>query len=154
MAVRHRRSRAGGGWGVDVSGFKFLLEQFRDVPKELRPAIRRAVGLAARAFVLDVAQDAAWSSRIPAAVRTQTSFSQKKPGVRVFVDAKKAPHARPYEGMAKGGNAAQFRHPVYGNRQAWVSQATRPFFRPNVEKHRDQVLDAIETALIQTLPRR
>lgn len=153
---RRRRSRSGtgGGWGVDVSGFKFLLEQFADVPKELRPAIRRAVNEAASGFMADVKADASWSSRIPAAVRTKTSFSQRAPGVRVYVDASRAPHARPYEGMAKGGNERLFRHPVYGNREAWVTQATRPFFRPNVEKHRQPVLDAIESALIQTLPRR
>lgn len=153
-STRRRSRRRNGGWGVDVGGFTFLLEQFRDVPRELRPAIRRAVGQAAQAFVTDVAQSASWSSRIPAAVRTKTSFSQTKPGVRIYVDSAKAPHARPYEGMAPGGNESQFRHPVYGNYEAWVTQATRPFFRPNVEKHRDQVLDAIETALIQTLPRR
>lgn len=150
MPSRGRR----GGWGADTSEFKILLEQFRDVPKELRSSIRRAVREAAADFVGDVKADASWSSRIPASVRTTTSFSQKAPGVRIFVDSKKAPHARPYEGMAKGGNESKFRHPVYGDREVWVTQATRPFFRPNVEKHRAQVLDAIESALIQTLPRR
>lgn len=155
MVVRRTRSRSrGGGWGVDVSGFKFLIDQLRDVPRELRPAIRRAVAQAAQAFVVDVAQDASWSSRIPSAVRTKTSFAAKGSGVRVFVDSRKAPHARPYEGMAPGGNESKFRHPVFGNENVWVTQATRPFFRKNVEKHREKVLDAIETALIQTLPRR
>lgn len=141
-------------WGVDTSQFELLLQQFRDTPRELRPAIRRAVLGATAEFVGDVKADAAWSSRIPAAIRTTTSFAKRGAGVRVAVDRKKAPHARPYEGMAPGGNAAYFRHPVYGNREKWVTQATRPFFRPNVEKHRSKVLDAIETALIQTLPRR
>jgi hypothetical protein len=146
--------RRSNSWGVDASQIEFLLEQFRDVPKELRPAIRKAVKSAADSFVSDVKADASWSSRIPNAVRIFTSFSQSRPGVRVRVDSKRAPHARPYEGLAPGGNRSAFRHPVYGNRDAWVTQSTRPFFRPNVEKHREKVLSAIETALIQTLPRR
>lgn len=142
------------GWGVDTAEFTILVRELALVPSKLRPAIRRAVKTAAAGFVADVKQDASWSTRIPAAVRTSTSFSKARPGVRVAVDSKKAPHARPFEGMAPGGNATKFRHPVFGNREVWVDQATRPFFRPNIDKHRDKVLDAIETALIMTLPRR
>jgi len=148
-----RRSGAR-SWGVDTVEINLLLEGFRDVPKELRPKIRAAVKAAASSFVSAVQEDASWSSRIPQAVSTKTSFAARNPGVRVFVDAKKAPHARPYEGLAKGGNRDTFRHPVFGDREVWVSQATRPFFRKNIEPHRVKLLDALETALIQTLPRR
>lgn len=141
------------GWGLDASALELLVERFRDVPRELRPAIRRAVQSAAADFVSDVKADASWSSRIPGAVRVKTSFAKAGAGVRVYVDSKRAPHARPYEGLSDGGNRGSFRHPVYGNRDVWVSQATRPFFRPNIDPHRAKLLDAIETALIQTLPR-
>jgi rhodanese-related sulfurtransferase len=145
-----RRTR--NSWGVDTVEIEFLLADLRAVPRNLQPAIRRAVADAAQAFLSDVREDASWSSRIPGAIRTRTSFAQRGSGIRVLVDKAKAPHARPYEGLSSGG--MQFRHPVFGNRDVWVSQQARPFFMPNVEKHREKVLDAIETALMKTLPRR
>jgi hypothetical protein len=146
-----RRSR---GWGVDTSEVEWLVKEFRSVPKELQPAIRREVRAAGKGFLDAVKADASWSSRIPAAVKIKTSFAQRGSGVRVFVDSKAAPHARPYEGLAPGGNRASFRHPVYGNREAWVTQATRPFFRQNIDPQRAQFIAALETALMKTLPRR
>jgi hypothetical protein len=149
MRGRSRRS----GWGAEADQLEVLLKDFHEIPRESRSAIRKGVTLATADFVSDVKADASWSSRIPQAVVTRVSFSRTRPGVRVLIDKKKAPHARAYEGMAKGGNRDSFRHPVYGH-DVWVSQTTRPFFRKNVAKHRDKVIDAIETALIQTLPRR
>jgi hypothetical protein len=142
------------GWGADVSELTSLMRDFQDVPAKLRPAIRREVAAAGKGFTDAVKADASWSSRIPGAVKIKTSFAQRGAGVRVFVDSKAAPHARPYEGLAPGGNRNAFRHPVYGNREVWVTQATRPFFAKNIAPHRAKFLDALQTALIKTLPRR
>lgn len=142
------------GWGVDTAELEWLVKEFSQVPNELRPAIRAAARGAAQGFTSAVKADASWSSRIPAAVKVSTSFAQKGAGVKVGVDSTRAPHARPYEGLAAGGNRASFRHPVFGNREVWVTQTTRPFFRKNIEPQRAKFLDALESALIQTLPRR
>jgi hypothetical protein len=47
------------------------------------------------------------------------------------------PHARPYEGISQQGSTSYFRHPVFGNRENWVSQATRPYAWPAVLGRRD-----------------
>lgn len=153
MAVHRRRSR--NSWGYSgADEFAWLLKDFAQIEKGIRPAIRRAVVQATAGFVEDVRSNASWSTRIPSAVKTQTSFSVRNPGIRVYVDSRMAPHARPYEGMAPGGNRGSFRHPVHGDRENWVTQKTRPFFRPAIASDREKVLAAIQTALMATLPRR
>lgn len=112
----------------------------RDVQRELRPALRRAVQPAAQR----VRSNASWSSRIPAATKVSTSFG-RTPGVTVRVDAKAAPGARPIE---HDGQPGMFRHPVYGNREVWVSQAARPFFYRAIEATADQIRDAVGDAVM------
>jgi cation diffusion facilitator CzcD-associated flavoprotein CzcO len=104
----------------------------KDVRKEIRPRIREA----AQPMVAQAKANASWSTRIPGAIR----MSIAKRGVDIKVSRKKAPHARPYEGITRSG---KFRHPVFGNRDRWVSQATRPFLDPAVRQHRDKVRRAL-----------
>lgn len=107
----------------------------QEVQRELRPALRRAVQPA----VQRVRSNASWSSRIPAATKASTSFG-RTPGVTIRVDSKAAPEARPIE---HDGRPGTFRHPVYGNREVWVSQAARPFFYRAIEATADQIRDQI-----------
>lgn len=120
-----------------------------DVPqelrKELRPKVRKIAGKVQR----QVQQNASWSSRIPGAVKTRVSFSQRSPGVSVYVDSKAAPHARPLEfGSSRN---RQLRHPVFGNPDVWVSQPTRPFFMQAIDQTGSdahiEITDAIDRAL-------
>jgi hypothetical protein len=104
-----------------------------DVNRAMRPGVRRA----AQPALQRIRQNASWSSRIPAA--TKLSTSGVRAGVTIRTDAKKAPHARPYEGLS----GSPFRHPVYGNRENWVAQAARPFFYRGIEATADQIRDAI-----------
>jgi hypothetical protein len=97
----------------------------------LQVELRRAVTAAAGPMVEAVKQSAAWSSRIPAAVRAKPSFTAKRAGVSIVVDASKAPEGRPLE---HGGAAGQFRHPVFGHRNNWVEQPARPFFYAALER--------------------
>lgn len=103
-----------------------------DIRKEIRPAIKKA----AEPMVAAAKSNADWSSRIPAAIK----LSSTKRGVDIRVDRKKAPHARPYEGITGG---SEFRHPVMGNRDRWVTQATRPFLEPAVKKHQGKLRSAL-----------
>lgn len=105
-----------------------LKNMSREVRKEIRPRIRKA----AEPMLADARGNASWSSRIPRAIK----LSNTRRGVSIRVDQKRAPHARPYEGIAGAG---KFRHPVHGHRNRWVSQATRPFLDPAVRKHRNKV---------------
>lgn len=125
-----------------------LITILRAVPKELRKEVRRGLHKAGRIVRDDARRRASWSSRIPRSLGVRTAFSGKRTGVRVVADAKKAPHARPFEGI--GGNSS-FRHPVFGNREKWVEQRTRPFLAPAMEankgKARDEIRAAVDAAL-------
>lgn len=92
-----------------------------------------------------VAQDAkrrsSWSSRIPGTIRVETSVGENREGVKIRAGGPGAPHARPYEGLSVRGDV--FRHPVYGNRENWVEQETRPFLFPAAA-----AMQSVATALI------
>lgn len=111
-----------------------------DVRRELRPALRRA----AQPALQRIRSNASWSSRIPGAAKLSTSFGHT-PGVTLRVDATQAPGARPIE---HDGEPGTFRHPVYGNREVWRSQAARPFFYRAIEATADQISDAIGDAVM------
>lgn len=149
---RRRRGRRRASRFIDYSEISLFVEEMRAAPKELQAGIRTAVKEASGALTDEVRDRAAWSDRIPNAVKTRVSFAQRGSGVTVSVDHKAAPHARPYEGLASGGNRGMFRHPVYGNREVWVGQSTRPFFRPAIEATREDFVDAMTAALLRTLP--
>lgn len=114
----------------------------RDLRKRLRPKVRAAGNIVAR----DARLRASWSTRIPAAIRVRTAFA-KSPGVRVSVDLRKAPHAKPYENEGRPG---KFRHPVFGNRSNWVTQKARPFLGPALQAKSDaaahDIADAVDRA--------
>lgn len=116
-----------------------LIKDLGEIPpavrRELAPALRRA----AQSTVTQIRLNASWSSRIPAAVSISTSFG-RRPGVVLRVNSRRAPHARPLENDGRPGT---IRHPVYGNREVWVSQPARPFFYRAVEATADQIRDEI-----------
>jgi hypothetical protein len=150
VAVRRsRRGRSTAGFGVDVGSLDLFIEQLRTVPKEAKKDVRKAIVAATSEIRADMARRASWSSRIPGAITTRVRFASAS--VQIRVDARRAPHARPYEGVSSRGGS--FRHPVYGNTDRWVSQAARPFFFPAAEGHRKAVRDAVERAVFQSFPR-
>jgi hypothetical protein len=104
----------------------------RAMSTEVRREVRPALVEAAQPIVAQAKANASWSTRIPGAIRARVV----KRGVDIVVSRKKAPHARPLEGIT-GANS--FRHPVMGNRDVWVSQPTRPFLDPAMKAHRGKV---------------
>jgi len=103
-----------------------------EVRREIRPALRKI----ARPMIKDAKDNADWSSRIPGAIR----LSVLKRGVSIRVSRRKAPHARAYEGIA---GRKTFRHPVFGDREHWVEQKTRPFLDPAVQAHAHKIRPAM-----------
>lgn len=97
-----------------------------------------------------IQSNAGFSSRIPGAVRMTTSFGSKTGGVRIWVDAKKAPHARPLENLGRSGS---FRHPVFGDMDVWVSQPAHPFFFPAVKSSGGKVRSLVEDAVRASFPK-
>jgi hypothetical protein len=115
-----------------------LIRDLGAIPPDVDRGMRQGIRRAAQPALQRIRQNASWSRRIPAATRLSTS--NVRAGVTIRVNANQAPHARPYE---NNGSPSTFRHPVYGNREVWVSQAARPFFYRGIEATADQIRDAI-----------
>lgn len=137
--------------GSGAAQARLLAQRLRAVPEDLRREMGKALREATQPIVDQAKVNAGWSSRIPAAITAKASFSAAKPGVTIRVSTRLAPHARPYEGASGRGDT--FRHPVFDNRDNWVSQATRPFLFPAVRAKRDGVVDDLNEAVDTTLAR-
>jgi hypothetical protein len=144
--------------GGDVE-VRFDPEEVRALVKDLKTledgkkqvaALRRKLKDAAGPIERQVKANAAWSSRIPAAVAIGTAFTTKRTGVFIKVNKNKAPHARPLENYGKPGT---FRHPTWGT-EPWVAQPSRPFFFRETERHLPEVekaaAEAVEEAAKQS----
>lgn len=125
-----------------------LVAELGRIPVELRRQLRPALRRAAEPILRDAQRRAAWSTRIPGAITVRTSFSQRTPGLRLRVDAGKAPHARPFEMGSQRAAGGSLRHPVFGNRNVWVAQRTRPFFFPAVNAGRPAVMAETNAAVL------
>ncbi len=136
---------------VEFTSVRQLAREFGSVPMELRREIRPRMRAAGTAVQNDIRSEAAkFSSSIPKAVRMTTSFTSKTGGVRIWVDAEKAPGARPVENLGREGT---FRHPVFGNRERWVEQQAHPFFFPVISRHRARVRTLVEDAVRASFPK-
>ena len=125
-----------------------LVADLSKLPREVRRQVIPALERAARPIERDMKRRASWSTRIPGAISVETSSgglfgARRAPGVRLRVDSRAAPHARPLEGFSR----PVFRHPVYGNRQVWVSQRARSFFAPAIRAGEAGVVRAVDEAV-------
>lgn len=81
------------------------------------------------------------------ATRMEVRTSGKQAGVRLRVDGRKMPDGlKALPGYAEG-ERTRWRHPVFGNRETWVTQQAFPTFYRTVEPHRDDVSRAIDQVL-------
>lgn len=131
---------------VNTDDLRKLYVDLKGVEGNLRVELRRGIKKAADPLAQRVKAAAGWSSRIPGAVKVKPSFSATGAGVTIIVDAKQAPEAAPLENKGRGGT---FRHPVYGNRDVWVTQAARPFFYAAVSS--SSAVDAVEQVIVQVM---
>jgi hypothetical protein len=103
------------------------LDVFGPIPNEIRRELRPILRQVAEPVLAKARQNASWSTRIPGATRISVGFGRRSAGVAITVSSVKAPHARPLENLGRQGNV---RHPLFGNRERWVSQRARPFLFP------------------------
>lgn len=96
-----------------------------------RRRLRTEFNRIGQAMLSDARSRAGWSTRIPASLEARpiTDMTRGRVGVELRARLSKAPHARAFEGL---GQVGSFRHPVYGNRENWVDQKTRPYLWPAV----------------------
>lgn len=134
---------------VGRDAFGRVVVDLRSIPREVRKDLRPALKATGDRVAQDARGRASWSSRIPRAIKVKVLYGSKA-GVVITVDRKRAPHARPYEGIAGGGT---FRHPFFGNRRRWYTQTTRPFLEPAAKAQRAQVREDI-TKVVEQAARR
>jgi hypothetical protein len=132
---------------VDLLNGPQVARQLASIAPEMRRGTTRAIVQGGAPIVAQAKANAAWSSRIPSAITMRTAYSGRRAGIFIRVDSARAPHARPYEGVAGNGT---FRHPVYGS-DRWVSQATRPFAAPAIRAGQPRVRAGIEQAISDAL---
>lgn len=121
-----------------------LIRQHGRFPEELRKELRPRMREAGQPILTDARRRSSWSTRIPRSLRLATSFTKKQAGVSIVASQRIAPHARPLEGI-RGDR--EFRHPVFGDRETWVAQSTRPFLVPAADLHSRGVVAAVNKAV-------
>ncbi len=132
--------------GFEAHGVRELAVALGNLDADIQKSLRPAVLKAGHVIGDQVKENASFSSWIPAAVKVSASFSARG-GARITVAERDYPHAgevRTYEG--NGMSPSPFRHPVFGNREAWASGVTHPFAGPAVkEKEPEAVAIIAET---------
>lgn len=133
--------------GLGSTGSVEVAQLARDLHRmgpAARRQLRQSFERSGRAAESDAKSRAgAWSSRIPAAISMRSQAIDDRIGVTLRTSASMAPHARPFEGLGQGGT---FRHPVFGHRDRWVPQATRPYLWPAVRGRRTEITAACAQA--------
>lgn len=65
-------------------------------------------------------------SALSAGTRVAVSFARRTAGAKITTSGSRLPAA--HKGLAAAYNMASFRHPVFGNKNAYVEQSGRPYF--------------------------
>jgi hypothetical protein len=125
----------------EVTTFRAQLQR---VPVELRASLKGRIRTFTGRFVTQLRGAYSWSSRIPGAVDQRVGFGGgRSGGVMVFIDAKRAPHARP---LALPNNGVFNRHPVFGG-PAWVNQPMRDSFFPTIRAAEPALVRDVQAAV-------
>lgn len=107
---------------------KELKKRFR---KELRAAAAPLVPKV-RASIRSIPSSRGYSpdglrGALSKAVKLEAKTTGKQAGVAIRVDGRKMPsHMKSLPSMVEGKK--RWRHPVFGNREAWVNQPSEPYF--------------------------
>jgi hypothetical protein len=135
--------------GVEAQGIEVMALRLERMPLEVRKRLKVVVKAGAVSVAAQAKTNAAYSSRIPGAVRVRSKLGTELTGVgaTVVVSAAKAPDARVLElGNTDSASTATFRHPVFG-RDVWVSQPMRPFLFPALESKHKGIVESIYAAI-------
>ena len=66
-----------------------------------------------------------------------------------FMAASGRPRTLPY--YMEGRRKRPWRHPVYGNKQNWVTQSPHPFLGVTVQKHKDEFEKEVTSAVLDAI---
>jgi hypothetical protein len=126
--------------------------------KNLGKALHRAAPLVEREFNKGMKS---YGDLVAADAKTKANFSSRIPGtikarrrgrsVSVVAGGSNAPHAPAFE---HGGQGGSFRHPVYGNFDAWVEQPAHPYLHPAAEENLSKglviILHEVDSAIVRS----
>lgn len=103
----------------------------REATKPLVPQVRAAVR------AVPSKSDGDLRDRIARAVQVKVTLAGFRTGVRIRVDTARLGAKAPVAALLEGRR--RWRHPVFGNRDAWVTQQPHPYLRPTVEPRAGEV---------------
>lgn len=66
------------------------------------------------------------------------------PSVTIVASARNLPPDQ--RSLVKAVEKGQWKHPVYGNRGVWITQTSRPYFYPTIERHVPEIVAAMRRA--------
>ena len=132
---------------VDASDFQRLFSKSSQVEPKLKAALRRRIRSAGQEIVDDMRRnvlsgsykiDAGLRQKIAAGLRLTFSTTASGAGVRITSNG---PLAAAWE------SSRGWRHPVMGNRDAWVHQMGRPYFNRTAMAAKGKVQTQVELAM-------
>lgn len=133
--------------GVQSTGLTQLAKDLSTITPKVLQEMVGSLKIAAELVAESARTEASWSTRIPATIRVAGASPRS---ITVKAGGADAPHAYTFE--APDGKPV--RHPVFGNRAVWVEQTPRPFLRPALDAHMEElseiVVMAIERALLRS----
>ena len=126
---------------IDTSELKGFARGLKRIDAEAAKALRSSLRAAGNVVADGARIEAGFSSNIPQTIRVRTA------GATDTVIAG-AGEAHPGESAAfeHNGVPGQFRHPVYGHRNNWVSQTAHPFLLPALAANRERVAQMVADA--------
>lgn len=142
---------------VNPQGFRELLQRTAEFDKKQAGLLRKNIRTAGKTLLRYVAEevmsgeyatDKGMRAGIAAGLKLQISTSQSRPGVTLRATSSAMPAGK--EPMVKAWQKkATFRHPVFGDTEAWADQQGHPYFYKPVYEHRDILTKAVNDAMQQ-----
>lgn len=150
VATSPRRSNVGstsvrGNLAIDTTELKNFAKVVRSASPKVAAKMRVRLKEVGEMVAEDARSKAKWSTRVPGSIKVRTA------GVKVSVVAggDAAPHARVYE-MGSKRNRSEVRHPVFGNRQVWAANPTRPYLLPALRENEPEIMASIIKVIDET----
>jgi hypothetical protein len=137
---------------IDLRGLNKVVRDLRDIEPKARAKVNAAIKLGGQAIVTAAQSNAAWSAQLPGTVRAKAT-GRNLTIVAGVPNKKKIPAAAIEYGRSWEYQtySPTFRHPLFGNRRHWYDQRARPFIRPAIEGHLDEVASDIAQAVANTI---
>lgn len=132
--------------GIQADGLTQFYRDLEAMNKDLAKGLLADMKEACKPILDSAVSNASFSKKIPGTIRlVATGGSRGSATISIRAGGAKAPNAAPLENK---GNSGQFRHPVFGNKNNWVSQEAHPYMYPAISKDIDAVGEKLADSLV------